>query len=103
MRPFARDPGQAEEEALAMVRIGLELRRLREEKGVTLRALGEAVGLSAPFLSDVEHGRRKLSHVAEIEESLGAKEGHFARIVGWCSHCNGSGYEPKETKGKKRP
>lgn len=34
---------------------------LRNDRRVTLRQLGRAMGVSAPFLSDVEHGRRQLS------------------------------------------
>jgi transcriptional regulator with XRE-family HTH domain len=34
------------------------IRMAREAKGMTLRMLGEAAGVSAPFLSDVEHERR---------------------------------------------
>lgn len=42
---------------------GTALRKLREEKGLSLRIIGEAVELSAPYLSDVELGRRRLSPV----------------------------------------
>ena len=77
--PFARTPDsitQRREDSLAMMRVGDELRRLREKRGITLRQLGEKVGLSAPFLSDVEHGRRRLSRldaVAKASGELGAK------------------------------
>ena len=37
---------------------GEKLRELREDRRMTLRALARAADLSAPFLSDVEHGRR---------------------------------------------
>lgn len=37
---------------------GALLRRLREERGASLRALAKALRISAPFLSDVELGKR---------------------------------------------
>lgn len=52
---------EAQERVKAMLDMGDALRRRREEKRVTLRALADAIGVSAPFLSDVEHGRRRLS------------------------------------------
>jgi len=49
--------------ALAMVEAerlppGLFLTWLREEAGKTLREVAEEIGVSAPYWSDVEHGRR---------------------------------------------
>jgi len=32
----------------------------RSAAGLTLRALGDRLGVSAPYLHDVEHGRRRL-------------------------------------------
>lgn len=40
------------------VTLGKKLRELREASGLSLRDLARAVGISAPFLSDVELGRR---------------------------------------------
>lgn len=37
---------------------GQKMRYLRERKEVTLRALAKAMGISAPYLSDLELGRR---------------------------------------------
>jgi len=37
------------------------LRQRREEKRLTLRAMADRMGVTAPFLSDVEHGRRNLT------------------------------------------
>ena len=42
-------------------------RATRESRGMTLRALARAAGVSAPFLSDVEHGRRKFSPAVEAK------------------------------------
>lgn len=40
---------------------GQTIRRLRNIKGMSLRALAEALDVSAPYLSDLEHGNRGFS------------------------------------------
>jgi transcriptional regulator with XRE-family HTH domain len=42
-------------------------RSARERKGITLRELARRVGISAPFQSDVEHGRRGYSPEVEAK------------------------------------
>ena len=37
--------------------IGRTIRRLRQERGMTIKELGEQAGLSSPFLSQLENGR----------------------------------------------
>jgi hypothetical protein len=37
---------------------GAKLRELRAARGVTLKAMAEAIGVSAAYLSALEHGRR---------------------------------------------
>lgn len=41
--------------------LSLEIRRLREQSGYTLRGLGARLGVSASHLSDIEHNRRRPS------------------------------------------
>ena len=41
-----------------MTPFGQAMRDLRERKGVTQRALAEAIGVSPAYLSALEHGRR---------------------------------------------
>lgn len=41
-----------------MTPFGARVRSLREEKGTTLTAMAEAVGVSAAYLSALEHGKR---------------------------------------------
>jgi transcriptional regulator with XRE-family HTH domain len=41
-----------------MTPLGEKLRQLRAERGVTLKAMAEELGLSAAYLSALEHGRR---------------------------------------------
>jgi len=43
--------------------LGRKLRELRENAGISLREIAREVGVSAPFLSDVELGRRYPSDV----------------------------------------
>lgn len=43
-----------------MTPLGERLRELRRQRGVTLKAMADAVGVSAPYLSALEHGRRGL-------------------------------------------
>lgn len=52
---------------------GTMVREAREAKRLTLRQLAAATGLSAPFLSDVEHGRRRLTGdtLAKVALALG--------------------------------
>src|SRR5690606_23042443 len=42
----------------AMTPFGERMRRLRAEKGVTQKEMAEAIGVSAAYLSALEHGRR---------------------------------------------
>jgi len=51
--------------------LGDAIRRLREERRLSLRALAEQVGISAPFLSDIEHDRRRTDKLSEIAAALG--------------------------------
>lgn len=43
------------------------LRTRRQRAGVSLRTFAKAIGLSAPYLSDVEHGRRNCTNKIEAE------------------------------------
>lgn len=41
-----------------MTPFGERVRRLREERGVTLKAMAEELGVSSAYLSALEHGKR---------------------------------------------
>ena len=41
-----------------MTPFGLRLRRLRAERGIALKDMADALGVSAAYLSALEHGRR---------------------------------------------
>jgi transcriptional regulator with XRE-family HTH domain len=60
--------------------LGDAVRYLREKRGLTLRALAKAVGVSAPFLSDLEHNRRRTDRIAEFARELGADESILKRF-----------------------
>ena len=53
-----------------MKTLGQRIRELREEKDFSLRELAKKSGVTAPFLSDIELGRRYPS-----EKVLSAKSG----------------------------
>lgn len=50
--------------------LGEAIRRARVAKGMSLRALAERIGVSAPFLSDLEHGRRNTTELPRIAQVL---------------------------------
>ena len=50
--------------------LGEAVRLARETQGITLRGLAEKVGVSAPFLSDVERGRRQTEKIDILAKSL---------------------------------
>lgn len=49
---------------------GEAVRQLREARGLTLRELASRMGVSAPFLSDVEHDRRNTDKLDELAKAL---------------------------------
>ena len=59
---------------LAMIEFGNALRTAREEKNARLLDLSDLIGVSVPFLSDVENGRRPLSdeRIETLAAHLGA-------------------------------
>jgi transcriptional regulator with XRE-family HTH domain len=60
--------------------LGEAIRLLREGQGMTLRALADKVGLSAPFLSDLERGRRQTDRHEEIARALGIPEAELRQL-----------------------
>src|SRR5262245_39593726 len=57
--------------------LGLEILRLRTRAGITLRSFAEKIGVSAPYVSDIEHDRRRpsddvLRRIAKELKSVGA-------------------------------
>ena len=53
--------------------IGAVLRRLRTERGATLRQLSESSRISVPYLSEIERGRKEPS--SEVIEAVGGALG----------------------------
>ena len=60
-------------------RLGAQVRALRRERGLTLKALGQRAGLSHPFLSQVERGlaRPSLESVQRIAGALDVPVGQL--------------------------
>lgn len=61
--------------------MGQRLRELRERAGLSLREVAKAAKISAPFLSDVELGRRFPTNetLALIAQKLGASADHLKK------------------------
>lgn len=63
---------------------GKRLHEARKSKRLTLRKLGEYVGLSVGYLSDIEHNRKqppKLDVVEKMEEALGIFDGSLVKLA----------------------
>lgn len=54
-----------------MTPFGAKLRALRKQKGVTLSHMAEALGVSAAYLSALEHGRRGTPSAARLHAICG--------------------------------
>lgn len=54
-----------------MTPFGLRVRALREEKGVTQKEMAAALGVSAAYLSALEHGRRGVPSWPLIQKIVG--------------------------------
>ncbi|WP_329598731.1 helix-turn-helix domain-containing protein [Streptomyces pseudovenezuelae] len=67
-----------------LLAIGLQIRRLREERGYSLEQLAERSGLSFRGLIYIEHGRRNLSVLTllGIAAGLGVEPGRLVNHIG---------------------
>ena len=54
-----------------MTPFGEKMRRLRAEKGVTQKEMAEAIGVSAAYLSALEHGRRGVPAWSLLQQIIG--------------------------------
>lgn len=64
----------------SVLTLGEAIRYLRESRGMSLRELARHIGVSAPFLSDVEHNRRSTDKLAEVAAALDVSAGDLARF-----------------------
>lgn len=53
--------------------IGQRIRWLREQQGMSQRGFARELGISSPFLFDIEHDRRKTTKLNKICELLGVE------------------------------
>ena len=58
----------------ASIGLGQAIREAREKAKMSLRQLAGRIGVSAPFLSEVEHGRRGILKLAELAKVVGVTE-----------------------------
>lgn len=63
--------GEQVELPQAIATLGEAIRYLRLQRGLSLRELARRVGISAPFLSDIERGRRTTEKLDAIASELG--------------------------------
>lgn len=62
--------------------LGEAIRYLRDWRRVTLRWLANKVGVSAPFLSDLEHNRRNTDRLPDMEKALDVPVGTLQQFDG---------------------
>jgi transcriptional regulator with XRE-family HTH domain len=58
----------------ASIGLGQAIREAREKKGISLRELARRLDVSAPYISDVEHGRRSFLRLSECAAILDVTE-----------------------------
>lgn len=63
------------------VRVGETIRALREARGLTLDELANAVGISRPYLNNIERGERRLTAVlaARLADRLDVRQAAIVR------------------------
>ena len=66
------------------VMIGRRLRELRVWRGLSLRALAELAGLSAPYLSRIERGERMVEHPIRTTSASGVRLSDSGRELPQC-------------------
>jgi transcriptional regulator with XRE-family HTH domain len=73
--------------------IGAHIRKERERRKVTMGQLARAIGVSVPFMSDAEHGRRGLTpeRLGQIATYLGLDIDKLETLGGYCPACRGTG------------
>jgi len=60
--------------------LGEAIHWLREARGLSLRELARRVGVSAPFLSDIEHNRRATDRLGKLATVLGVDLAELERF-----------------------
>jgi len=67
------------------ITLGQKIRELRGRKGMSLRELATKAEVSAPFLSDLEHGRRGTEQLDKIAKALGVPTAELNKLKGTVS------------------
>lgn len=73
--------------------LGQAVYHARNERRLTIRQLADRVGVSAPFICDIEHDRRATNKLTELAEALDIPYGELEKRAGltrelkdWLSH-----------------
>lgn len=67
-----------------MESFGEKLKEVRTAHKATLREVGDYIGKSIGYISDIEHGRKRppdLETVSKIENFLGIEDGFFVNLA----------------------
>ncbi|MBC2710988.1 MAG: helix-turn-helix transcriptional regulator [Desulfosarcina sp.] len=67
-----------------MENFGGALKKARISRKATLREVGENIGISIGYISDIEHNRKRppdLEIVSKIEDFLGIKDGSLIKLA----------------------
>jgi predicted transcriptional regulator len=88
---YETSPKAIRRERAAMRRVGAEVRRWRENYGMTGIAFAKLLGISSNHLSNIEQGVRKLP-LDIFCKATGAKPGRMHAVAGHCASCHGTGY-----------
>jgi len=72
-------------EMTSEITLGQKIRELRGRKGMSLRELATKAEVSAPFLSDLEHGRRGTEQLDKIAKALGVPTAELNKPKGTVS------------------
>jgi transcriptional regulator with XRE-family HTH domain len=82
MTPRARAKGEPLQLPPEVETLGDAIRWVRTQRRMTLRALARACGLSAPFLSDMEHNRRSTDKLPAIAAALDVEVDMLEKMSG---------------------
>ena len=88
---YETSPKAIRREKAAMIRVGAEVRRVREEYGMTGLAFAKLLGISSNHLSNIEQGVRKLP-LDNFCKATGVSPRRMHLIAGHCASCHGTGY-----------
>lgn len=80
------------------------IRRLREDRGLTMEALAESAGISTSYLSEVERGLKRPSTdvIAKVADALDMRASEFLGLVEGGSMRKRTSYDQRMTSPRSR-